>query len=168
MKLTNTIVEHIFHNLGFLDTRTNSLISEMLLTEYTITYDDEDKEHKLPVYACETRINQSQIVMAGVVFPAEGTHQEMAVVIHTQDCPIYGCYLWYEGGSQPIESEGQILMSLKDNTWMDTTTFVQASFLAGMEHLKDLRQTFTICKDAKPIYQTLVAFIKYIDQQNDN
>ena len=167
MKLTNSIVEHIFHNLGFLDARTNSLISETLLTDHTITYEDEE-EHKLPVYACETRITQSQIVMAGVVFPSEGIRQEMAVVVHTQDCPIYGCYLWYESGSQPVESEGQILMSLKDNTWMDTTTFVQASFLAGMEHLRDLRQAFTVCKDAKPIYQSLVAFIKHIDQQNGN
>ena len=44
---------------------------------------------------------------------------------------------------------------------MEATTFLQASFLAGMEQLRDSGLPWGRCSDYKEEYQKLLTFIKY-------
>lgn len=163
MKLINAIVEHIFTNLGFMDGRTHSLIAEPLKTDDHIAVQDEDQETHYPVYACETHITQAKIIMAGVVFTDNSNPTavpDMAVVVNIEDCPTYGCYL--------SQGEGLIAFTIKDNTWMEANTFLSATFLAGMENLRDVVHPYTQCKDTKSIHQALIAFLKYVDAKNED
>lgn len=157
MKLTNSIVEHILTNLGFMDQRDNSLFAAPLLTEHSITYEDDGTEHHYEVYACETLITQAKITMIGVSFPIDEAFKEMAVVISIENCPTYGCFFNQEDG------EGLIAFTMKDNAWMAANMYVQATFLAGMEGLRDVVNPFTKCRETKDIHQTLVSFLKYVD-----
>ncbi len=159
MKLTNAIVEHIFTNLGFMDKRPHSLLAEPLKTDEYIAVQEEEQEVRYPVYACETHITQTKIVMAGVVFD-DNISPDMAVVVNIEDCPTYGCYL--------SQDEGLIAFTIKDNTWMDANTFLSATFLAGMENLRDVVHPYTQCKDTKAIHQALTTFLKYIDAKNED
>ena len=163
MKLTNAIVEHILTNLGFMDKRTHSLLAEPLKTDAYIDVQEDEKEIHYPIYACETRITQTKIVMAGVIFADTTDPQnlpDMAVVVNIEDCPTYGCYL--------SQGEGVIAFTIKDNAWMEANTFLSATFLAGMENLRDVVQPYTQCQDIKPLHQALIAFLKYIDNQNED
>lgn len=163
MKLTNSIVEHILTNLGFMDQRTHSLLAEPLKTDTYIAVQEEEQEIRYPVYACETHITQTKIVMAGVIF-SDNTNStnpsDMAVIVNIEDCPTYGCYL--------SQGEGIIAFTIKDNTWMEANTFLSATFLAGMENLRDVVQPYTQCQDIKPMHQALITFLKYVDAQNED
>lgn len=160
IKLTNTILEHIFTNLGFMDQRKNSLLSSKLLTDYKITFEDNDIESYSKVYACETAITQAKIMIAGTYLTLEDHEKDMAIVVKIENCPTYGCYLSQDKDGV---NSGLIAFNLKDKTWIVANTFMQASFLAGMEQLRDIINPFNECKGPKDIYEAFISFLKYHD-----
>ncbi len=165
IKLTNTILEHIFTNLGFMDQRKNSLLSTKLLTDFKITFEDNGTESHNEVYVCETAITQAKITIAGTYFSLDDHEKDMAIVVKIENCPTYGCYL-----SQDKDGVHNGLLSflLKNDAWIAANTFMQASFLAGMEQLRDIINPFNVCQDPKDIYEALISFLKYHDSLEDN
>lgn len=157
MKLTNAIVEHILTNLGCFDQRTNSLFSLALKTDLQLTYEDDGAQTQYDIYACETLLSHMPITIVGASLSSK--EPDIAVVVHIKDCPNYGCY-WND-------SAGLIAYTLKENTWIEANTHIQASFLLGMEQLRDMVQPFVACKSPQTIHQSLISFLKYIDQINE-
>ena len=164
MILTNAILEYIFLNLGMMDERNNSILSSKLLTDKTITFDDAGKEQQYHVYACQTSIGQSKITMAGTKLNYDDNTKDMVVVVKMEDCPIYGCYI--SQNNKTVE-DGIIAFSIKNNVWLSASVFIQASFLAGMEQLKDVIIPFDVCNKPQEIYDILVSFLKYRDTLNE-
>ena len=160
MKLTDCIVEHILNNLGMLQPKQNSIFSSQLLIKQKLTFEEENIEQSYNIYACENTINQSKLSIAASQIKKD-EHQELLAIIMLEGSPIYGCYLVID---HDAISESKIVFQIKDHIWMDTNIFIQASFLAGMEQLKDLTSSFVACSVPDLMYQHLLSFIKYLDQ----
>jgi hypothetical protein len=162
MILTDVIVEYIFTNLGMMDQRKNSLISSKLLIDQKITFED---EQQYDIYACETIISQAKIMMVGTfITNEEDNTKDMVAIIKIENCPTYGCYATLD---KTIVNNGLIAFTLKENTWVKANVFMQATFLAGMEQLRDVANPFDVCQITKDIYQDLVSFLTYQDTQTN-
>jgi len=156
--LTNQIVKHILTNLGILDSRPVSLISDEFLTDLQIEYENiEDKQTIANVWATEALANNIKIQLAATKF--EMDNDEFAVIIEIENCPTYGCYFENENDINSL-----IAFSLKGNAWIPADIYTQATFLAGMEQLKDLTASFSLCKNPQLIYDKIIGFVNFRDE----
>lgn len=160
MKLTDHIVEHIFTNLGMINVKQNSIFLPELIIEPKITFEENGKEQHHDVFVCEGAINQAKMIIAAAKIENEDHTQELLAVISLENSPTYGCRLSL---NEKSINDGVIVFQIKDKTWLEANIFIQASFLAGMEQLRDLSATFTICSQTESIYQHLLTLIKYLD-----
>jgi len=168
-KLTNAIVEHIFDELGITAKQAVPITSNEFLTEHTISYTGDNGSDVAKVWACEATINNAKIVMAHTAFRMGDNDKDYALVVDIQDCPLYGCYLsMYDYDSHPYK-DGLITFSLRpkkkseENAWIETTNYLQATFLAGMENLRDLMVSYSKPKDTNDIFKVLLSFVKHCD-----
>jgi hypothetical protein len=60
-----------------------------------------------------------------------------------------------------INSEALIACSLDGKAWMECQTYLQATFLAGMEQVRDVGMNWSKCLDYKVHYESLLTFIKF-------
>ena len=168
MKLTNCIVEHIFTNLGMIMPKQNSIFSSQLLIDQKLKFDENNQENQYPVYACEAEINQSKITIIASKLDNEDQSQDLFAIIELKNTPAYGCHLSLDGQEKYNEvSDGIINFQIKENMWLDTNVFIQASFLAGMEQLRDLTSSFTICAQPQDNFKKLSSFIKHCYEDNE-
>lgn len=163
--LTNAIIEHIYSNLGLLDERTSSLTASKFATSHTIKLEEEGgEESENKVYACQSTYNNTKIIM-GATSISDINGEEIIVVIKIEGCPTYACTLIQNGRGEIQSSD--ICFSLQKDQWISADTFIQASFLAGMEQFRDITASFIECENSKEIYQLIVSFIKYLDKLNE-
>ncbi len=62
---------------------------------------------------------------------------------------------------EEIDSEALIAVSSDKKHWMPCSTYLQATFLAGMEQVRDSGFAWTKCSEYKEQYQQLLSFIKF-------
>lgn len=156
--LTNQIVKHIFSNLGILEERVATLISDDFLTDLKIEYENiNEKLSTANIWATEAIANGVKIQLMASAFHMD--NDEFAIVIEIENCPTYGCYL-----ENCKNMNSLIAFSVKNNAWIPTDIFTQATFLAGMEQLKDLTAEFSVCKNTKSLYEKLISFVNFRDE----
>ncbi len=138
--LTNEILGHIFTNLGLMAPRKTSLKNDYFLLSETIDLEENDKDKCLPIWGAQVPVAEGKFNLLLTEMKDHPGEQEYFLVSKMEDCPIYGCYILLESTvvDKNVPKHGEILFSLKDNAWLPTDTFLQATFLAGMEQLKEL------------------------------
>jgi hypothetical protein len=163
-EITNAIVKHIFKNLGIFDDVPISIKNETFLTSEQISYSSDDGEKTAPVWACQTSVEGKKLSMicTSLIIPGEDhiDDTENFVVVKLAGQPAYGCYLLSAGFGTFIEA-GFIATELKPKTWIPTTTFLQATFLAGMEQLRDLTSKYDAISSPEELFTLLKEFIVY-------
>jgi len=163
-ELTNQIIKHLLNNLGVTDKRSASILFDELVIDQKISYEHDDKDYTAKVWACQSSVSNVKITIAYTQFTFSAYETESVLLVNMENCPLYGCYLSINDLDEKRGlSNGNISFSVKDNIWLEATTFMQASFLAGMEQLKDLTVSFDKCKDTQKIFDALVSFIEYYD-----
>lgn len=161
--LTNQIVKHIFDNLGLTDNRQVSLLQ--FLTDKTIQFSSDGKDEEISssqIWACQTVINNVRFRMMSTSFP-DIEETETIFISKLDNCPTYGCSLIT--GSNPSFLEGHIGCKMNEESWVPTTIFIQATFLAGMEQLKDISGSFAKCSDNTDLVDDLKSFIAFKENQ---
>ena len=89
---------------------------------------------------------------------------ENFVVIKLDGQPAYGCYLTSapaSGGIGILAWDGFIATELKSKAWIPATTYIQATFLAGMEQLRDLTSKYDKSSNIDELFILLKEFIAY-------
>lgn len=172
-KLTNAIVEHILDNLGITAKQPTPITSDAFLTNHKIPYEYEETSEEAKVWVSEASINGSKITIAYTTFNVEGGYSEDIVIVDIKDCPLYGCYFMrdtneYDNTEMPY-TEALIAFSIKNDkkseiSWLKASDHIRATFLAGMEHIKDLMASFAKPKNSDDIFKALMSFTKYVDQ----
>lgn len=168
--LTEQIVHHILSNFGALPSpfinweKTQSLIDKQYLLSEKLLFEGEGGQtlHK-NVYGCQITVADMKVIK---VLLADCTQDkslpEFCLLVQLQDSPSYGLYLVFNKlVEDPPDSEPMIAVSLNHKDWMPCNTFLQATFLAGMEQIKDLGHNWSVCTKYQSQYETLQSFINF-------
>jgi hypothetical protein len=167
-EITNAIVKHIFKGLGLYGNVPVSILHPTFKTDKLIDYTDEEyREKQAEVFACQTSIENDQLNIICVSFPDSYDYDtENFVIVKLGNSPAYGCYLGsIKADGEMKASDGSIATEIRPGAWIPTTTFLQATFLAGMEQVKELTSKYEKAKNIEDLFKLLKEFITY--QNND-
>lgn len=155
--LKNQIIKHIFANFGVIESKyidlqnSKSLLDNDFLLKEKIKF--EISENK--IWGCQFSITPQSIKVLLGDCSLSDEQKEYCLIIQLEGAPIYGLYL-------SIYNESLFACSLKDsNEWMICNTYLQATFLAGMEQVKDAGLSLNKCENYQDLYKSLLSFIKF-------
>lgn len=110
------------------------------------------------VWGCQISTEGSELkILLGNCSQEPGLH-EYAMLIQLKGAPCYGLYLIYDDKS---DSEAMIAASVNGKEWLQCNTFLQASFLTGMEQVKETGLSWSKCSSHKEEFDKLLSFIEY-------
>ena len=166
-KLTEEIVYHIFANLGILPsdhtniTSMQSIIDKKFLLAEKIKLETEDKVISNNIYGCQISISDNKDFKILLADCSQDSHNlEYGVLIQLKDSPAFGLYLSFHL-SEVIDREALIAVNIVESSWVPCNTYLQATFLAGMEQIKDLGFGWIKCSNYNKLYHQLLSFIKF-------
>ena len=168
--LTEQIVYHILANFGVLPAsfinwnRTQSLVDKQYLLPEKLSFETEDGQTlRKNIYGCQISVADVKTIKVLLVDCSQDKSvPEFCLVINLQDNPSYGLYLVFNKlADDPPDPEPMIAVSLNHKDWMICNIFLQATFLAGMEQVKDLGHNWSKCTDYQIQYGALQSFINF-------
>lgn len=165
--LMEQIVKHILANLAIIPSnivnldRTKSLISKDFLLKEKLNFENEEGSPlKNNVWGCQISAEQQEIKILVGDCTQEDNVPEFCLLVQLKDAPAYGLYLLYAPDSN-ISAEPMIAVSVNNKDWMECSTYLQATFLAGMEQIRDLGLSWSKCSNYIENYQLMIEFIKF-------
>ena len=164
-KLLEQIVKHIFVNLriipsDYISDKSKSLISKDYILDKNITFNiDNESVIKSKIWGCQLMIDKGELKIL-LTDCSQENDLEYYLIVHLKDAPAYGLYL---GIDKDQNADYTIVCSVDYKNWMKCSTYLQATFLAGMEQLKDLKFVWNKCQNYNEQYEMLCSFIKYYD-----
>lgn len=171
-KLTEQIAYHVLSNLGALPSafvnqeQTKSILDKQFILPEKISFESEDGQvsHK-HIYGCQVSVTgakEFKLLLADCT--QEKNVPEYCLVIQLKDAPAFGVYLIFNQlVEDPPEAEAMIAVNSDKKHWIPCTTYLQATFLAGMEQLRDIGFGWNRCNEYKELYSQLLSFIKFHD-----
>jgi len=163
--LMEAIVRHVFANFVIIPSdfvnfnRSKSLMDkEFLLSDHIPFIGEDGQITKNRVWGCQLVSDQQEIKIFLGDCSQEKDTPEYALLICVKNAPSYGIYLVV---SEEVDSEPAIGVSMDGKNWIECSTYLQGTFLAGMEQIKDLGLGYTKCLDYKEDLEKLLCFIKF-------
>lgn len=168
--LMEQIIRHVFANLVVVPNqlvdvdKTLSLRDPQFLLPETLAFEDADKKQiKNSVWGCRIAANQS---MEGITILLGDCTQyadipEFCVITQLNDAPAYGLYVVYNDLHPECLPDPLIAVSVNHKDWMPCDTFLQATFLAGMEQIKNLNFGRTKCENYGTQFELMQSFIRF-------
>jgi hypothetical protein len=162
--LRDSIVKHILSNFAILPSSfvklegTKSLKDKGFLLEETLPFTNEDGTiSKNKVWGCQIAAEAQELKILLGDCSQEGGDPEYSLLVSGKDLPSYGVY--FVDGKQGHES--LIACTLDGKDWMECQTYLQATFLAGMEQIRDIGSNWSKCINCKDQHIALMNFIKF-------
>jgi len=166
-KLTEEITYHILSNLGVLPSEfvnqdaSRSIIDKQFLLTEKISFQMEGQTINKSIYGCQLNFTNKFFKLILADCSQDSDIPEFAIIIHPPDAPTYGLYLAFTKlVADPPDPEAMIAIK-NDQHWIPCTTFLQATFLAGMEQLRDQIVGWKLCVNYQGEYQDLLSFVKF-------
>jgi hypothetical protein len=166
-KLTHEIVYHILASLGVLPARfvdhqkIQSLVDKKFMLPEKVVLQTEDGILRKNTYGCQVSITDSKDLKMLLGDCTQDTDlPEYCLLVQLKDMPLFGAYLVFNSKDEDIDSEPLIAVSVDKKNWMPCSIYLQATFLAGMEQIRDLRFGWTKCSNYQDQYQMMLSFIK--------
>ena len=163
--LREAIVKHVFSSFALIPSdfinidKTKALRNKDFLLPDKIPFVLEDGlEEEKSVWGCQLSVESQEIKILLADCSLEKEIVEYALLVQLKDNPYYGVYLVC---SDQIDSEPLIGCSMDGEAWMECTTYLQATFLAGMEQIKDIGFTWSKCAVYKDQLKALREFIQF-------
>lgn len=160
--LTAEIIKHIFSGLAIIESsfvnmnKTKSLMSKDFLLKETLSFEEDNMIISNNIWGCQLLIDKKEIKMLLGNCSQDKNYPEYCLLVQLKDSPSYALYFIEE---DPLQS--LIACSVDGNKWMQCSTYLQATFLAGMENVKDIALSWDRCTNYNSQYQSLQSFIKY-------
>lgn len=175
--LTEQIAYHILASLGVLPAKfinqeaTQSIVDASYTLPEKLSFDDDGKVVRKNVYGCQVSLadtKELRLLLADCTQDKE--YPEYALLVQLKDAPAFGVYAIVTG--KEIDSEVLIAVSTDKQNWMPCNTYLQATFLAGMEQIRDIGYSWSKATDYSEQYKHLLSFIKfhhsyYIEEDNE-
>jgi hypothetical protein len=169
-KLTEQIVIHILSNLGVLPStfidqdKTKSVMDKKFLLPEKLTFETVDGEIlRKNIYGCQISVTDTkEFKMLLADCTQEKDAPEYSLVIQLKGAPAFGVYLIFNQLiPQDLPDEALIGVNTDKAHWIPCSTYLQATFLAGMEQLRDLGFGWTKCVSYQELHSQLLSFIKF-------
>lgn len=163
-KLTEQIIHHVLANLGIIPSEfvnqelTKSIADKAYMLPEKIVF--EGQADKRPIYGCQVSVAESKelyLLLADCTQDKE--YPEFALLVQLKDAPAFGLYLIQGRGK--VNSEVLIAVTTDKENWMPCSTYLQATFLAGMEQIRDLGFGWTKASNYAAQHKQLLSFIKF-------
>jgi hypothetical protein len=169
-KLMEEIAYHVLANLGVLPSSfvnketTKSIIDKSFILPEKISFEGEDGQVvRKNIYGCQVTVADSKefrMILADCT--QEKDLPEYGLLVQLKDAPAFGIYMVYNKlTSEPVDPEALIAVSTDKKNWMPCSTYLQATFLAGMEQIRDLGFGWVKSNNYTEQHQQLLSFIQF-------
>lgn len=163
--LVNHILEYIYNNFGICnDFVSTSIVSEKYLLTKKIKFEGVDgNEWSAKMYGAEIVIDKLRFRILCGDFSSE--EKEYALIVKLDNCPSYGCYLIYNSDLSEISGPqaGLLAFSIKENEWLASNVYIQATFLAGMEQLRDVSASWQSLSNYQDMIENMKSYVRHYD-----
>jgi hypothetical protein len=168
-KLTEQIAYHVLANLGVLPADfinqevTKQITDKSFLLPEKISFETEGQVTRNNIYGCQVSVADAKELRLLVAdCTQEKSLPEFALLVQLKDAPAFGVYMIYtKMSNEPIDPEVLIAVTTDKINWMPCSTYLQATFLAGMEQMRDLGFGWNKAVNYSEQYQQLLSFIKF-------
>jgi len=168
-QLMESIVRHIFSELAvisseFIDyNRSHSLLDKQYNLPLKIKFEGDEVVGKQSgqVWGCQISAENQEVKILLGNCSQEKDILEYALIVQLKDAPSYGMYLIHT--RENIPSDPMLACSVNGTEWMECNTFLQASFLTGMEQIKEMGLGWNKCLSYEKEFNKLLSFIQYHD-----
>ncbi len=161
------IIKHIFANFGVVpanfinhDNLVSLINKEYLLSETISLDDDNGGVVKKKIWGCQLSASSQELKVILCDLSLDSNIREYYMIIQLKNSPSYGLFYSYDLNDL-MEDYGTISFSLDGEKWIECETYLQATFLAGMQQVKDIGFAWGKCSDYKNQYKNMINFIKY-------
>lgn len=165
--LMEQIIRHIYNNLGVVSTEmaynfNEPIRSDKFLLPDKLNFEDDDgKVINNSVWGCQITAEQKTMKILVAECTQDPRIPEFAALVQLQGAPAYGLYLVYNDLVPECLPDPLIAASTDNKNWMVCETILQATFLAGMEQIKDLGMGWSKCSSYKEQLSLLHYFIRF-------
>jgi hypothetical protein len=168
-QLRAEIVRHVFANFGVIPSeyvnreKSKSLMMKDYLLPESLSFEDEDgiiSEQK--IWGCQLSADIQEIKILLSDCTQDDDSPEFCLLIQLKNAPAYGLYLTYkESFDTNVGAACMLAYSMDTKSWLECSTFLQATFLAGMEQIRETGFAWNKATSYQPQYQALLSFVKY-------
>jgi hypothetical protein len=167
-QLTEQIINHIFSNLmiinqsNFNNKKFKSLKSSDYLLNEKLSFSDEESNKiiKNSIWGVQLSFEKVKLKILLGDCSIDPDVLEYALLVSMDSSASYGLYSAYSINKN-IDNDSLIALCVDNKTWLPTNIAIQASFLSGMENVKDIAYSMQKCEDYKEQHELLLSFIKY-------
>lgn len=144
--LLEHILRHVYSNLliipsGFIDLdKSDSLLSKKFLLEDNL-------------WGCAVSSGTEELIVM-----VNSIEDEHCLLVKLKDSPVYCSYLI---NSEDYDSEALLACTLDGNSWLPCNTFLQATFLAGMEQMREIGLSWKKMKEYEDEKKLIDSFIDF-------
>jgi len=159
-KLTYEIVKHIFQNFGVFDTQSHhfkSLRSKEFRLNKNITLVNENKDIENKIWGCQ-QLFGTQLMTVLLSDLSVENDKSYCLIVQLKDAPAYGLYLNLDSN---LFDESLIACTVNNKDWITCNLHLQATFLAGMENIKEIGFSWKKPEEFAEQYELMLSFIKY-------
>jgi hypothetical protein len=167
-KLTEQIINQVFSNLLIINSnefnqkKYRSIVSDEFLLDMKISFQDESGiEIKNNIWGVQLVIEEQPLKMLLANCSIEPNILEYSLIVSLKDTPAYGLYSAYSVNNDSTEQHALIALSADRQNWIKCNTYLQATFLAGMENLKDIPFSMSKVTNYSEEHNLLLSFINY-------
>jgi hypothetical protein len=167
--LLETIVKHVFANFMVVPSthvnvgKSKSFTDKEWLLHDQIPFDVEgsDQVQKNHVWGCQISADQQEVKVLLGDCTEDKNFPEYALIVHLKDSPTYGLYLVNNSNDIQVSTDPMIAVTMDGKDWLQCSTFLQATFLAGMEQIREVGLAWSKCTNYKSEFDMLVSFINF-------
>lgn len=167
-ELTEQIICQILSGLGIWPSDSinieinKSLLDKQYLLSDKLTFEIDNDLLNCNLHGCQiTTSDNKQFKILAANCTQDSLLPEFCFLVHLQDSPTYCGYLIFNKSNYQYDSEAMIAVTTDNKNWMPCNIYLQATFLAGMERLKDLCFSWKSCNSYQDEYKLLLSFLKF-------
>ena len=166
--LLKEVIHHVMASFGviqssFIDPKkTGSLLDPAYILPEKIRFEVDENLFENNIWGCQISALQNEVRVLLSKLGDENQY-DFVMAVQSKGAPTYGLVLSYE--LEHGLEHCMLAVSIDGKTWMDCSTFLQATFLAAMEQVKDLGSGWQACSDYEELHSSLISFIKFYDDQ---
>jgi len=160
--LLEQIIKHIFANFVIIPSdfvnldKTKSLLIKDYLLDKKICFKEDDIIVNNNIWGCQISSGEQFLKILVANCSINKSIPEYCMLINLEKRPIYGMYLVCSDKSNP-----NLSCSLNGSEWITCNTFLQGTFLAGMENIKELNFNWNKCSNYDEEYKMIKSYITY-------
>jgi len=163
-ELTKQIIRHIYNCLGVklpgIDMANYSIMQPEFILPYKISFEDGEQND---IWGVQLDMDHEMIKIVLADCSQDGV-PEYALLVAVRDAPSYAAYLCYNEFGQDEDIKPMIACSLQQGSWAECSVFLQATFLSGMEKLREINTKFENLKEPEEPYKYLINFINFYQE----